>query len=85
MRSLSGYTFFVMDAAIIESEALKLSEAERAVLADRLLASLSPVSGNLKAAWIRESDSRMEAFRKGTLEAVDGPATLRTLRERFSK
>jgi Putative addiction module component len=46
-----------MKAAIIEKEALQLSDSERAVLADRLLESLSPRPNGLDAAWIRKADS----------------------------
>ncbi|MEX2581189.1 MAG: addiction module protein [Verrucomicrobiales bacterium] len=72
-----------MDAAIIEKEALRLSEAERALLADRLLLSLSKVSEELKNAWVSEANDRMSAFRNGEIEAVDGPVAMADLRARF--
>ena len=72
-----------MEAAIIEKEALQLPEIERAVLADRLLASLSHRPAELEAAWRRESSSRMEAFREGKLEAVSGPEAMADLRKMF--
>lgn len=70
-----------MEAVIIEKEALQLSEIERAVLADRLLASLSHRSAEFEAAWLRESSSRMEAFRAGKIEAVSGPEAMADLRK----
>ncbi len=48
-----------MEAVIIEKEALQLSDCERAVLADRLLASLSRPPAGLDDAWLREADERM--------------------------
>lgn len=74
-----------MNAAIIEKEALQLSDGERAVLADRLLESLSSRSADLEAAWIREADSRMAAFWDGRIEAVSGPRAMAELRVRFPR
>jgi len=74
-----------MEAAIIEKEALQLSDCERAVLADRLLESLSRRPAELEAAWIREADSRMEAFREGRIVAVSGPQAMADLRSSFPR
>jgi len=74
-----------MDAAIIEKEAMQLSEAERAVLADHLLASLSRTSSEIREAWIREADDRLRAYREGEMAAVDGPQSMAELRARFPK
>ncbi|MEQ1842843.1 MAG: addiction module protein [Verrucomicrobiales bacterium] len=74
-----------MDAAIIEKEALQLSEAERAVLADHLLASLSRTPAEIREAWIQEADERMRAFRAGEITAVEGPQAMAELRARFPK
>ncbi len=65
-----------MDATTIESEAMKLTDEERAHLASRLLSSLSPVPEDLKEAWVREADDRMEAFHKGQLTSESGPEVL---------
>jgi hypothetical protein len=73
-----------MDAVIIEAEALRLPESQRALLADRLLESISRVSPRLKEAWIHEADDRMQAFRDGQLSAVDGPKAMDELRRRFT-
>lgn len=74
-----------MEAVIIEKEALRLPEVERAVLADRLLASLSHRPAELEAAWLREADSRMEAFRDGRIDTVSGPEAMAELRKRFPR
>jgi len=74
-----------MDAAIIEKEALQLSESERAILADRLLSSLSQIPDSLRDAWVQESEERMEAFRNGKVSAVDGPSAIADLRARFRR
>ena len=74
-----------MEVAIIEKEALRLPESERAVLADRLLASLSHRPDELEAAWLQEADSRMEAFRNGKIAAVSGPEAMAELRKKFPR
>jgi hypothetical protein len=75
-----------MNAAIIEKEALLLPEADRARLADRLLASIAPDSETdaLRQQWIRESEDRMDAYLHGKLDAVDGPQAMAMLRKRFA-
>lgn len=74
-----------MEAVIIEKEALQLSDCERAVLADRLLASLSRKPIGLDEAWLREADDRMKAFHEGTIKAVNGPEALAALRRNFPR
>ena len=74
-----------MEAAIIEKEALQLPEHERALLADKLLESLSPTTSGQEAAWIREADERMAAFRAGSIEAIPGPRAMEDLRKSFSR
>lgn len=74
-----------MEAAIIEKEAMLLPESERALLADRLLQSLSPNPAELDAIWLREVDDRMDAFRRGDIDAVSGPEALAELRRSFSR
>lgn len=75
----------MVDAAILEKEALQLPEAQRALLADRLLQSLSPIPPDLRQTWIREADDRMKAFREGTISAIDGPQVMADLRSQFAK
>lgn len=74
-----------MDAVILEKEALQLSEAERAILADRLLESISHKPAGMDEAWIREADSRIEAFEQGRIEAVSGPEAMAGLRANFPR
>ena len=70
---------------MIEKEALQLSDCERAVLADRLLASLSRRPAGLDDAWLREADERMAAYREGRINAVSGPEALAELRMDFQR
>ena len=72
------------DAAVIEKEAMQLSEAQRAVLAERLLESISPTPKPIQEAWIREANDRMRAYRSGEISAVDGPEAIAKLRDRFA-
>ncbi len=72
-----------MDAVIIEKEAMQLPESERAVLADRLLESISPTSSELRGKWVQEADERMRAYRDGEIEAIDGPSAMAELRSQF--
>ena len=73
-----------MDIAILEKEALSLPEHARAILADRLIESISPMPEALTASWITESESRMDAFERGEIEAVDGQTALRILKNNLS-
>lgn len=75
--------FRVMDAAMIEQEALNLSTAERALLADRLLQTLDQEDTDRLRRWGEEADRRLDAFERGEIEAVDGPAALAKLRGRL--
>lgn len=73
-----------MVAAMLEEEALLLPDMERALLAERLLESISPGSPEVREAWVREADERMRAFREGKIAAVDGPQAMAELCARFS-
>ena len=74
-----------MDAIIIEKEALQLPEAERALLADKLLKSISRISSETRESWIKESQKRIQAFRKCKVDAVEGPKAIAELQARFRK
>lgn len=75
-----------MDQAILEKEALKLSAAERAVLADTLLASLDDESSRqIESAWGKLAEERYGDYKSGKMTAEDGPAALQELRKRLSK
>ena len=84
-RLVFGETPFMVDAAIIEKEAMQLSDAQRAVLAERLLESISPTSGELRTAWVEEASDRMRAYRDGGISAVDGPRAMEELQKRFAE
>ncbi len=72
-----------MDAAILEKEALSLPESARAVLADRLIESISPIPPTILDSWIEESESRLKAFERGEIEAVDGEEALSLLKNKY--
>jgi hypothetical protein len=74
-----------MDFPVLEKEALRLTDRERALLADRLLVSLDTGSGALREKWMAESESRLRAYQSGLVSAVDGPETMASLRSRFAK
>ena len=71
------------DVAIIGNEALQLSAVERARLADRLIQSISQTPEGLHDQWVQEADERMDAYRTGEIEAVDGAQAIADLRARF--
>lgn len=73
-----------MDAAIIEKEALNLSEPERALLADRLLQTVGSENEARLEKWANEAEHRLEAIRKGQLKTDDGDAVMARLRARVS-
>ena len=72
-----------METIILEREALRLPESQRALLADRLLQSLEIGEGRATAAWAVEVESRFDAFERGEIAAVDGPQTVARLRARL--
>ena len=74
-----------MDAAIIEQEAMQLPENERARLADRLLGSISKTSEPIIEAWVTETNSRLDAYASGKIDALDGPNALEDLKQKFCK
>jgi len=71
-----------MDAALLEREALLFPDAERAFLVERLMESISRTPTELRAAWVREADERMQAFREGKISAVEGLRAIAGLRSR---
>ena len=71
-----------MDSATRElfQQAMQLSEAERAELAARLIASLDPeVDRDVEAAWDAEIKTRLEQFDSGEVTAVPWPKARRIL------
>lgn len=73
-----------MDPATVENAAMKLTEAQRAVLVERLIQSLVPPSSHLDA-WKREVASRSKALDEGKLETVDGPTFVASLRAKINE
>ena len=72
-----------MDAATIERDALTLTVAERALLADRLLRTLDLEDAERMERWGREAERRLQAFERGEITAVDGPEAVAALRRRL--
>lgn len=73
----------MMDLPTIEREALSLTVAERALLADRLLRTLDVEQPERMQRWGREADRRLEAFERGEMEATDGRAVVAAIRRRL--
>ena len=72
-----------MDAATIERDALTLTVAERALLADRLLRTLDLEDAERMELWGREAERRLQAFERGEITAIDGPEAVAALRRRL--
>lgn len=51
-------------------QALKLSPSDRAMLADRLLASLEPTDPDIDALRTKDARERLAAYEAGELEAI---------------
>ncbi len=55
----------------IEQEALRLSQQERAFLADRLLSSLDgEVLNDIDSAWIAEAERRYQEYKDGKRKGI---------------
>lgn len=70
-----------MEAAVIEHEALRLPEGERAVLIERLMESISTPSKSIREAWIKECDSRMEALQSGEITLIPTSEAISEVRD----
>jgi len=57
-------------AKILIDQALELSSSERAIVAEQLLLSLEKPDAEIDALWATESEERIDAYEKGTLESV---------------
>jgi putative addiction module component (TIGR02574 family) len=68
--------------ATVEAEALRLTSAERALLVERLIASLE-VDPEAEAAWAAEVERRHAEIERGTVSLLPGPATLSELKAEF--
>lgn len=76
----------LMSLASIQKEILQLDSQERAKLIDLLWESLDEARiKEIEAKWASESEERIDAFERGELSAVDGPAALQDLRSSLRK
>ncbi|KAF3978162.1 MAG: addiction module protein [Methylococcales symbiont of Iophon sp. n. MRB-2018] len=57
-------------ANMILDQALELSATERAIVAEKLLFSLDSPDSKIDDIWAKEANSRVEAYKKGEIEAV---------------
>ena len=68
----------------VENQAMRLSVRERAVLVERLLASLEgDATENVEAAWLDEARRRRSAFRSGQIPAVPADSAIRDARAKL--
>ena len=72
-----------MDIATLEREALTLTLAERALLADRLLQTLDQEDPGRMERWGREADQRLEAYERGKIASIDGAEAVAAIRRRL--
>lgn len=66
----------------LEAAVLALPRGERARLAERLLASLDEET-EIDAAWKREVEDRLKAYRQGKIESVPAADVIREARRNF--
>jgi hypothetical protein len=75
-----------MSLASIQKEIFQLNPRERAMLIDLLWESLDEARiREVETKWASESEDRIDAFERGELAAVDGPAALQDLRSSLRK
>ena len=68
----------------IEAAAMRLTPAERARLAERLLVSLDE-DDEILATWVAEAERRGDAFDRGEMEAIDFDESIARARARITK
>ncbi len=66
----------------LEAEAMRLSASERALLIERLIASLD-VDAEVEEAWAAEVERRNAEIEAGTVALVPGDEALRKLKAEF--
>jgi putative addiction module component (TIGR02574 family) len=75
-----------MSGPALEKEAMKLSAEEKAHMIDALWRSLDPVEQeSVDHAWLVESRDRLNAFRAGKLNALEGEAVLKEVEAEFKR
>ena len=67
----------------VEAEALQLTPAERALLVERLIASLD-ADPEVEAAWAAEVERRHAEIESGAVTLLSGPETLAQLKSEFA-
>jgi hypothetical protein len=72
-----------MDVAALEREALSLTVAERALLADSLLQTLDQEDPERMERWGREADRRLEAYERGQIASIEGPEAVAAIGRRL--
>ena len=70
-----------MESVLIEKEAMKLPLFERALLVDRLLQTLDAEKDSSIKVWAEVTEKRLEKFRAGKIEALDGQVVIESLRK----
>jgi len=75
-----------MSAMALEREVLKLSAEEKARVIDALWRSLDPAEqASVDHAWLAESRDRLNAFRAGELDSLEGEAALNDIEAELEK
>jgi len=70
----------------ILTAALALPAEARAMLTDRLLASLDgPDQERIDALWAEEAERRLREIEEGRVEAIDGELVMQRLRSRINR
>ena len=69
----------------IYDEVLDLPTDQRLGLIDKLLESINPSVQSIQEAWVEEAESRLELYRKGKMQAVDGEEVFCRLQDRLNK
>lgn len=69
-------------AKSILAQALKLPANDRAALVENLILSLDKPDSSLDAAWLKEAEDRLAAYRSGEIVAVDAAQVFRELGKR---
>lgn len=64
-------------------QAKQLAPAEQAALSERILELVSPHEWEWEEAWVAEAKSRMEAYRRGEIEAYDFDEVMEELRVKY--
>ena len=67
----------------VEADALQLTPAERALLVERLIASLD-ADPEIEAAWTAEVERRHAEIESGAVTLLPGPETLAQLKSEFA-